>query len=252
MQHQQPSSSNLFAGMQAAPAQQPVMFGATGMSAMAGQQPVRVAPAQFPSAASTGSSMDFNPRGGSMMALPQQQPIMAAAPQPSGFGGSAFGGGSVGMLQPQQQHQSQTDFANFGSFQSAQTPQVNPNDVLSSNQHLYNLDQLSAPSHGRGGPAGYTEPKKTLAQIAAEKQQPQRQVLSSAPTTTTGVPLGSQQMTLQQQQMYLQQQQLLLQQQMQMQAQQTPQFGGGGGSMQYGGGNPSTTPYGGGGTTGWM
>ncbi len=134
-----------------------------------------------PVASSSSLSFDFNPR----------LPAAAAATTSS----SAFGGNTSfvqqpqpqPVLQPQQfpsqqqfqqpQQQQGQDWASFSSFQGANTQPARPGDVVTTNQHLYNLEQLSAPANRGAAP----EKKKTLAELAAESNAHRQPVLQSAP-----------------------------------------------------------------------
>lgn len=126
----------------------------------------------------SGNSFDFNPRaqgaaGG--VGLPTQQ----------SFGAPPAAGASfpqTTVMQPQNQSQ---PWADFGSFQGANSLQARPGDIVSTNQHLYNLDHLSQPAVRPD--AGAVERKKTLAELAAENAQRQP-VLHSAPRYGGGAP----------------------------------------------------------------
>ncbi len=239
-QQQQPSAASLLFDLNPVPASAPVqqqsqqqfgVFGSpppSGNSSFGGFPPSQPAPSaagssfgSFPPQQSSGSSFgsfppqqssssslsfDFNPRatgpvqpafvaGGNSSFV--QQPTLPLHQQPS-------------MLQPQQfqpqqthQQQQQQEWASFSSFQGPNSQPANPGDIVSTNHHLFNLEQLSAPVN-RGAP----EKKKTLAELAAESNAQKQPVLQSAPRAA---PLITPQYDMQMYQMQVQQQQRLQQ-----------------------------------------
>lgn len=190
------------------------------------QQPVGVV---APMASAGG--FDFNPRAqGAAVALPPAAGASASFGAPPAA--AAFPQTTV--MQPQNQSQ---PWADFGSFQGANSLQARPGDIVTTNQHLYNLDHLSQPAVRPD--AGAVERKKTLAELAAENAQQRQPVLHSAPryggaaptvpmatttTTTTTMTMQpllvpAQQPVMMQPQQMTYQQQLEYQQQLQLQMQ---------------------------------
>merc|ERR1739848_780229 len=102
-----------------------------------------------------------------------------------------MGGSSSGMLQPQpasssfgaqpqfQQQQSQ-EFASFSSFQGVGQPEARPGDIVTTNNHLYNLDSLA---EVRTQQQQRQPPAKTLAELQQQNNHAKQPVLSSAPRT---------------------------------------------------------------------